>query len=560
MNVAVFGAGIAGLSTAHFLMENGYNVTVIESLNVPGGLARSERVNGDEGMPSEYSWRGFGPWYHNTYDLMKKIPVSQNKSVYDVELSHPITFLLANDNNTVCNGIFSSTQNISSYDKLILYLIILRVFSACNERRDLYSSINASNYIHTKCSFKSASELSQLFGPWVGSDSTRVSLLHVSEFFFRNMFPGKIYYHDLPKPSFTQSGGDGWLILRRPSNESWFDPWVTFLKSKNVKFEFNTSLIKINYDFEKNKIVTAMVNSNGIYKYIYADIYVLAVNPYITCDILKKSPEILSIDNQLQKFIPLTSDNPHVQISFRIAFSEKINFKNIQYKELAVILVDSEFDITLFPQDELWNENVYLGKNIKSLWSGTATIDTVPGKLYGLPLNKLTKKQFTNEIIYQINKCKCLDKLIKENNNGRPLNSFQIAKIEVWHTWEFIKQPFSNQIISDPIQPKWVNNTRNKKYQPSTKTSISNLFLAGAHTQTYANLYSMEAAVESGKRVSDIITGQNTIIQQYVPFIIILLRIIDNVLYNIGLPDIFCVTTYLLIFIIFILILILIKL
>ncbi len=96
-SVIIFGSGIAGLSAAHYLIERGYDVTVIESLDVPGGLARSERVPKDEGMPSEYSWRGFGPWYHNTFEVMKNIPVDKNNSVYDVELSHPVNFLLSSD-------------------------------------------------------------------------------------------------------------------------------------------------------------------------------------------------------------------------------------------------------------------------------------------------------------------------------------------------------------------------------------------------------------------------------------------------------------------------------
>lgn len=53
--VLIFGAGIAGLSAAHYCVQRGFDVQVIESLSVPGDLARSKRVPEDNNMPSEYS-------------------------------------------------------------------------------------------------------------------------------------------------------------------------------------------------------------------------------------------------------------------------------------------------------------------------------------------------------------------------------------------------------------------------------------------------------------------------------------------------------------------------
>ena len=471
---------------------------------------------------------------------MKKIPVTSDKTVYDVELSHPIEFLLTSDSRKNYDDIFGNSSRIRLLDMIIFYLLAIRVWLSSDQRRNnVYASINASKYIHQRLSKKGAQTFSQIFGPWVGSDSSRVSLHHVSEFFLRNLFPGPRgqYYHDTPKPSFTQRGGSNWLILRRPSNESWFDPWVKFLKSKGVRFEFNTSLTKLHFDSTSNTIDYAIVNSH---KKIVADTYVLAVNPYITRDILQNSSKLLATDEQLRKFKPLVADYPHVQIAFQIAFYEKINFKHTdnQAKETAMILVDSEFDITLFSQDELWNKEVYLGDNVKSLWSGTATLDAVSGKLYGLPITKLTKDQFINEIKYQIYRSKGLDELIIARNNGRSLKSFPIKQIKVWHTWKFPQNPCNRKCVHDKNQPKWVNNIRNQKYLPTTKTSIPNLYLAGAHTKTNADLYSIEAAVESGRRVADIMTDTDTIIPQHVPYILRPLRKIDSILYNLGLPNV----------------------
>ncbi|MBW1903218.1 MAG: NAD(P)-binding protein [Deltaproteobacteria bacterium] len=52
--VAIFGAGIAGLSAAHEFARLGYKVSVYEANQEAGGFFRSSRMPGHENMPSEY--------------------------------------------------------------------------------------------------------------------------------------------------------------------------------------------------------------------------------------------------------------------------------------------------------------------------------------------------------------------------------------------------------------------------------------------------------------------------------------------------------------------------
>lgn len=44
--IAIIGAGVSGMASAHFLMEAGHNVMVFEKESTPGGLIRCRRVNG----------------------------------------------------------------------------------------------------------------------------------------------------------------------------------------------------------------------------------------------------------------------------------------------------------------------------------------------------------------------------------------------------------------------------------------------------------------------------------------------------------------------------------
>ena len=78
--ILVFGGGISGLTIAHELIEKGFEVTVIERNPILGGMAKSRRE--ESGLPSEHSWRGYGPFYHNVFDILKRIPF-KNKTTYD---------------------------------------------------------------------------------------------------------------------------------------------------------------------------------------------------------------------------------------------------------------------------------------------------------------------------------------------------------------------------------------------------------------------------------------------------------------------------------------------
>ena len=59
--VAIFGAGIAGLTVAHELARRGWLVSVYEPNAEAGGFFRSARRMVDDNTPSEYSWHGMGP-------------------------------------------------------------------------------------------------------------------------------------------------------------------------------------------------------------------------------------------------------------------------------------------------------------------------------------------------------------------------------------------------------------------------------------------------------------------------------------------------------------------
>lgn len=77
--VAVFGAGVGGMTVAHELAERGFEVTVYERRAVPGGKARSLFVpgtgtGGRRDLPGEHGHRMVLGFYRNLPDTLSRIP------------------------------------------------------------------------------------------------------------------------------------------------------------------------------------------------------------------------------------------------------------------------------------------------------------------------------------------------------------------------------------------------------------------------------------------------------------------------------------------------------
>ncbi|MFO7557443.1 MAG: FAD-dependent oxidoreductase [Desulfobacterales bacterium] len=526
--VAVFGAGIAGLSSAHEFARLGYKVSVYEANRDAGGFFRSARMPDHENMPSEYSWHGFGPWYHNVFDVMKQIPFDETENVYNKGLSRPIDFGVAPDKGkTEFNDSWilpvSRMLRMSGLDSIKWGWLMFKTWTSNRRTFEHYSRLNASEQWKPLLSNLGWRTWRATYGPWVGSDWTNVSLHTVGQFFRKLLLsrPSHLHIADEEGPAWTHSQGDGWLLLRGPSSECWFDKWIAHLEKSGVDFSWEQSLYKLEYDGKK---ITAAQLATG--DAVQADIYVLATNPFAAATILERTPD-LADENQLSLFKPLTQDGPHTQVSFRIAFSEKIAWPR---KRTAVIIADSEYNLTLFAEEQAWAPDVDLGAGVESLWTGTACVGTVPGRLYGLPVIECTKKQFIDEVKAQLFSCEGLDALIKEANNGRSLGTFPIVRIEVWHEWLFSPTGIKT------YQPKWVTTSNTQPYQPTQATSIPNLVLAGAHTKTEADVWSIEGAVESGRRAAQAIEPSVKVIPQYKSQWLRVISAIDDIFFSIGAP------------------------
>jgi hypothetical protein len=526
--VAIFGAGIAGLSLAHELNSLGYAVSVYEATGQAGGFFRSTRSDEDN-MPSECSWHGMGPWYHNTFDLMRKIPFSGAGSLYDLALSRPIDVGIFPDGaqaQFVEAGLRSVPRmfRMNRVEFARWCYLMLKTWTSNERSRVDYAQLSAAQSWQSLLAHTAHKTWISCFGPWIGSDWSKVSLHTAGDFFRKQLVSKGKHRHpaDQEGPAWTHGAGDGWLLLKGPSSEYWFAPWLAHLQENGVRFFWGKALTKL--EFDGTRIVGAHCGGESI----EAEIYALAINPFSTAEILHQTPALEKL-GQLNLFRTLVRDGPHTQVSFRLAFGEAIQFPR---KRTGIVVSDSEFQLTLFAADQVWDREVDLGKGIASLWSGTSCISSVPGRIYRKPVQTCTREEFIEEVKAQIFGCGALDELIKEANKGRGLKDFNLIKVEVWHEWEL-----SDAGIK-PLQPKWATTTSTQAYLPGQRTPVQNLFLAGAHTRTQAQVWSIEGAVESGRRAAHAIDDRVEVLDQELPLWILVLADIDDLLFSINAPQV----------------------
>ena len=79
-NIVIFGGGISGLTVAHELLKYNLKIAVIEKESIIGGMARSDTYPSRNNLRTEHSWRGYGPFYKNTFQLMKEIKLENNEN------------------------------------------------------------------------------------------------------------------------------------------------------------------------------------------------------------------------------------------------------------------------------------------------------------------------------------------------------------------------------------------------------------------------------------------------------------------------------------------------
>lgn len=524
--IIIIGGGISGLTCAHELVEKGFSVILIEKDSILGGVAKSRRdING---IPSENSLRVYAPYYNNIFDIMKRIPLADNINLSVYDNLTPMSYHTITDK---INPNPNENENFTFIENFWIYYFLFK-YLCSNRRRDEYHKIKITDIFKNKISSKKykIERYNESYANYFKNIS--ISILDLPSYNHNHNYINNI------KIEYSTNSYSDWFMMNEPTNEAWFNHWEKYLVKKGVSIYKNTELIK--FDISNNKIIGCLLNNNYI---LNADEYILSINPFNAENVLKNSGE--KIKNLYNQHYLLNKNTDSRQISFRLGFNKKIKLNN---KNTIFLLPDSEFNISVYSQENFWKENIKLDNsgNIKSLWSGGVVESYRVSTLYNKPGTSLSKEELMNEIIYQILRSESLQELIFANNNFYLYKS-DIFYTEIWHEWE--QNSKTHEL--EQINKKWSSNIYNEKFRPNQNTSFSNLYINGPHTKTSISYTSMEGSVESGKIISNLIFDKYNLPKTYLyshedPDYLNIFKSIDDLLYKFKLPNIIDIIIFIL--------------
>jgi uncharacterized protein with NAD-binding domain and iron-sulfur cluster len=487
--VAVLGGGVAGLSTAHELVERGFDVTVYERQDVFGGKARSLSVsntgtNGRRDLPGEHGFRFFPAFYKHLPDTMMRIPDASNTSVFN-NLVHATRILLARAGKPPLVLTARIPQNLEDWalvfqeifggigvpDNEVLFFTdrILTLLTSCPERRVTeYENI-------PWWTFVDAANRSTAYQTLLGKGLTR-SLVAVQAqqgsartvgYTFLQLLYGLLTYGGFDR------------LLNGPTNDVWLQPWTTYLHAKGVKF-CNNTLVK-SFAASEAGITSIVAESNGQDLTITADYYISAMPVEAMTPL---------VDDRMKALAPSLANLNKIQtawmngIQFYLKQDVPLDFGHTLY-------ADSPWALTSISQKQFWKAGMlaeFGDGRLGGILSADISDWQTPGIVYGKPAIQCSSSEIEKETWEQM----------KVHLNVTGTEVLQEQNLLQWFLDPDVQ--FPNPTAVTNLEPLMINTSGSLQYRPEASTEISNLFLASDYVKTYTDVACMEAANEAARR------------------------------------------------------------
>jgi 15-cis-phytoene desaturase len=546
-SVAVFGAGIAGLTAAHELAERGFRVVVHERASEAGagGMAASQwhtstrlhdtRTGQPLRLPGEHGFRVFQSYYRHCEDTMKRIPGDGRPRVFDHLVNTYKTGHAIDDG--VRPWAFDRRRPRSLAGAFQFGLVLMHGLGW--ELRD-YSRLGLKIAQHmTSSSARRLGEYERQ-SLWEYFDVPRFSARaqrHLASL-YRLLLAMDLRRADARtqnniavRVAMEQMGEGAPIdrVLDGPTSERWFRPWIGHLREQGVVFCFDSELRR--FEIADGAVVAAVVGSTGGpgEQRCEADYYVsdLPVGPLAR--VIARSDALVECDAEETARQP-ASLNPDAPLRHVLHMSEAPEFRGwmsgMQFylsEDVRVLaghqqLLDSEWGLSLVSQPQFWGPDFsrrYGGGQVRGLLSVDICDFERPGRLVRKPARACTADEMAREIWQQL-----ADALWRGGTAGTaPSGAALLPPPYLDHHVDdlMIRDPRTG-VIRENIAPYFITPPSSWWRRPGPlpapvqcedgyRVRLGQLVVVGAFTQTYTGLTTMEAANESGRHgVNGILT------------------------------------------------------
>ena len=510
-DVAVLGAGVAGLSAAHELVERRFNVTVFENRAEPGGKARSMLVGGTgtggrRDLPAEHGFRFFPGFYRHLPDTMRRIPTGEGsrETVFDQlvpaeritiarrgasDLAVPAHLPVSPwDVGLVLEAMFRGGGEVSAADIAFFTEKLLTLMRACDERR--FRDFEEESW----WDFTRAGSRSPNYQKFLADGLTRTLVAaRATEMSART--GGYILLQLLS--DLARLGPRIDRVLSGPTSEVWIQPWVDHLSSLGVRFEFDTRVVYIECEghripriWTRNPASSKLDGSPVAREFDY---YVVAlplevlVPDVVTPRLPGWGPGLLNDD--MRKADPGLDELAHLQTRWMNGVMFYLR-QDVPLGRGHTIYIDSEWALTSISQQQFWPD-VDLSRRGDGTIKGILSVDvsdwTAPGTT-GKPAMRCNRKEIVQEVWTQLKQHLNDDRIAELVDDEHP-----VAFVDPAIEWP-------NPQVSTNLEPLLVNTAGSWNWRPEAVTGIENMFLAGDYVRTYTDLATMEGANEAARR------------------------------------------------------------
>jgi uncharacterized protein with NAD-binding domain and iron-sulfur cluster len=261
--VIIVGAGVAGLTAAHELIERDFDVVVYERRHAFGGKASSVRVplplgRGSGDCPGEHGFRFFPGWYRHLPHTLGRIPFrdprewTQGTTVLD-NLVPTERNLLVQYGREPLPIAFHAPRNADHAKASVEFITNLQRFGL-SAGDALFFSSKLAEFAATPDEVRKARYDAISWWDFIEADRRSPAFRALGVAITRTLVAAKAdeaSAYTIASMA-VRTLFDSFLtpdrVLNGPTNEAWIDPWVSYLEGRGVEFRLGHELEAIRCD------------------------------------------------------------------------------------------------------------------------------------------------------------------------------------------------------------------------------------------------------------------------------------------------------------------------
>ena len=442
MKALIMGGGMSGLATAINLLEQGFEVELIEADDIFGGRASS--WTDEDGDMIDNALHVFFPYYLNLVNFFKKIGVADK-----IMWKRPEYYFAQDDG---VQAVLRFPKLPSPFHAAGAMYGMMKAYKGLPLWKMLFAAASLSSLIT-----KTDAEIDKLddttWGEWCMRHGPKGAFkffdpaAHGLTFTEPYALSAKVFANWSRKVN--ASTADATIGFANGGlGEIWVDNCLAYIKKKGGTYALNQTVTAINV--ADGKIKSVVINGK---EEKTADIYVSAMSPYALRGVLPKEAFYKDYFKDLTHFQLAPS------MSIQIWFEKKL----------------TDVDVTFFTENAIFNTYADLSNVLPHIFKG--------GSMFEMVISPATAAQYLpDEVIFE--------EVIKDIKRVFP--SARDVKVKKW------KVVRVRQGVYSPVKGM-------ESHRPYQRSPYGNFYLTGDYTKTPVSSGGMEAAIWTANKCTELI-------------------------------------------------------